>query len=404
MVYYPKGSKEDEIIDYKIENFNEEDNEENMENNFENEKIDTKEGRKMFNPSKKKIKKVFGLVFLTGFIACAIFFYKIYDFGKGVTTDPGQLFNIFNKLETSEDGQLNLLLIGMRGREIPGGGLLADSIMVVALRPEENKVAMISIPRDLYVEIPGKNYSRKINETYQIGEEQGVGQGLDLMKETVSKVTGMDIHYAASVDFLAFKDTIDALGGITIHLDKPFAELDQFVEGGECGGEFRLPAGDVTLDGETALCYTRARFNSSDFDRARRQQEVLMAIKEKAMNLGMLSDIGKIKKLLDVAGDNVKTDISSSGEMKKLYSLYTGMEDPKMYKKVFDTSKEGLLYSTSNGSYILKPVGDSFDQIHQACENIWQDGEDPKEGEEEEGNSDKAAESKKEYSQEEQAL
>ena len=270
----------------------------------------------------------------------------------------------------AKEGRINVLLVGMRGLNMPGGSLLADTIMVVSIKPEENKVAMISIPRDLHVEIPGKGYSRKINEANPIGEEAGKGKGLDLMKETVSHVTGLPIHYAVSANFNALRDTVDILDGVTVHLDKPFEESKQFVEGNECGGDFKLPAGDVRLSGEKALCYSRARYATSDFDRARRQQEVLLAIKDKGLSVGTLTDFNKVNDLLNVVGDNIRTDMQP-WEMQEIYGLMRKLDNPHVSRKVFDTTEKGLLYSGDNGSYILLPVGNNFDKIHEACQNIF---------------------------------
>ena len=304
-----------------------------------------------------------------------LIFYKTSSLFSKISVSGGSIFGGLFKntedLEGMEDGRINVLLIGMRGQNIPGGSLLADTIMVISVKPEENKVAMISIPRDLYVEIPGKNYYRKINEANPIGEEQGKGEGLELMSETVSQVTGLPIHYAVSANFDALRDTVDKLGGITVHLDKPFYEGEQFVEGNECGGEFSLPAGDIQLSGDKALCYSRARFATSDFDRARRQQEVLMAIKDKALSLGTLSDYSKLTGLMNIMGDNIRTNMKP-WEMQKIFEVMQGIKDPEIKHKVFDTSKEGLLNSDNNGSYILIPSAGqgNYSEIQEVCQNI----------------------------------
>ncbi|MBU2025891.1 LCP family protein, partial [Patescibacteria group bacterium] len=303
-------------------------------------------------------------------------FYKTSSLFSKISTSGGSIFGGLFKnkddLEGMSEGRINVILLGMRGQNIPGGSLLADSIMVVSVKPGENKVAMISIPRDLYVEIPGKNYSRKINEVNPIGEEEGKGKGLELMKEVVGNVTGLPIHYAISANFDALRDTVDVIGGITVHLDKPFYEGKQFVEGNECGGEFSLPEGEVDLSGEKALCYSRARFATSDFDRARRQQEVLLAIKEKALSAGTLSDFGKVNDLLNVMGDNIRTDMKP-WEMQKLFEVTNEVDDPKVYRKVFDTSEQGLLKAANNGSYILLPADEDFGRIKEECKNIFND-------------------------------
>ena len=315
-----------------------------------------------------------------------------------------------SKIKGEDEGRINILLLGMRGENVPGGGLLADTIMVASVKPAENKVALVSIPRDLYVTVPGTNSRQKINAVYYYGEQKKKGRGLEDMKTIVSEIAGMPIHYSASINFKGFTELIDHLGGVELHLDKPFIEPLQFheehvcdenvytVPSGnfeekknkkgrvvakyplcynkdlECGGIFELPAGDIALDGEKALCYVRSRVTSSDFDRARRQQEVLRKIKEKSLSLGVLANFGKINAMLNSLGDNVRTDMQL-WEMKKMFEIYQAMGEVKIYQKVLENSEEGLLYSPEITSpeqgYILLPRGDNYDRIKEMFENIF---------------------------------
>lgn len=280
-----------------------------------------------------------------------------------------------DELKVDEDGRINVLLLGMRGENIPGGGLLADSIMVISLNTQDNKVAMISIPRDLYVKYPGTQDGMKINAVHAHGESKGKGNGLKSMETIVGEVTGLKINYAVSINFVGFKQMIDKVGGIDINLETPFYETHQFVEGKECGIEFSLAAGANHLDGEKALCYARARDNTSDFDRARRQQVILLALKDKLISMGTLSDFGKINDILNVIGDNVRTDMASY-EMKEFYERYAGMKDAQVYRRVFENSEAGLLMvpSDSHGKgYILVPrAGEgNYSQIQEVCKNIF---------------------------------
>jgi len=279
-----------------------------------------------------------------------------------------------NELQGKKEGQINVLLLGMRGDDMPGGGLLADSIIVAAVRPQENKVALISIPRDLYVKVPDSPNQSKINAVYPVFAEKGEGKGLEGMKEVVSEVTGLPIHYAVSIDFRGFKELVSAVSGVDIYLDKPFSEPKQFE--GENALNFSLPAGRNHLDGDKALFFVRARYASSDFERAKRQQQVLIALKDKLLSLGTLADFGKVNNILNILGDDVRADMDVS-EMKKFFDVANEIKDPQIKQKVFDTSDEGLLYSskadTPEGkTYILLPVGGNYDKIHEACQNIFQ--------------------------------
>lgn len=319
-----------------------------------------------------------------------------------------------SKLKGEEEGRINILLLGMRGEGVEGGGLLADTIMVLSVHPGSEKdgdlpkASLVSIPRDLYVDFPGTSDKMKINAVHVYGEERGKGQGMEYMKKIVSEVTGQPIDYAVSINFKGFEELVDALGGITVHLDQPFAEGMQFHEphvcdpyvytiptkppqyenkwyvrkdgtryitksyllcynkDEECGGAFELPVGDSTLNGETALCYARARYGSNDFERAKRQQEVIKLIKAKALSLGLMTDFSKIDGVVSALGDNVRTDMEA-WELKRLFDLYQKIGDAQLTQKVLDTTEEGLLYHPENSDpaagYILLPQGDAYDRI-----------------------------------------
>ncbi len=330
-------------------------------------------------------------------------------------------------LKGEKEGRVNILLLGMRGEGVEGGGLLADTIMVLSIHPKNgdtdtSKASLISVPRDLYVKVPGRDEHRKINAVFALGEERAHGGGgMEDMRTIVGEVTGLDIPYAVTINFQGFKDLVNAIGGINVHLDQPFEEGMQFrglekrcdgvrftvfsgsyeekriqrkngtyyanpkryplcfekmttqaISELECGGDFKLPAGDNQLDGDKALCYARARYTSSDFERARRQQEVIKLIKAKALSLGTLTDFSKVSAMLDSLGNNVSTNLEA-WEMKHLLDLYQKVGDPgSINQKVLENSEEGLLYNppqTKETGYILLPIGDTYDRIHDLFKN-----------------------------------
>jgi anionic cell wall polymer biosynthesis LytR-Cps2A-Psr (LCP) family protein len=329
---------------------------------------------------------------------------------------------IKQNIARDEQGRTNVLLLGMRGENMPGGGLLADTIMVASLKMDQaeggtdDKIGLISIPRDLYVNIPETNQYSKINSVYYYGEVERENEtGISYMKKVISEVTGLDIHYGVSLSFKGFEDLVDAVGGLEIDLSEPFIEPVQFHEmkvcdgdkGGaftvktgefehkkddngrivksyplcynsyeECGGIFSLPAGKQTLDGEKALCYVRSRATSSDFDRAKRQQLILDKLKEKLISLGTFSDFSKVNGILNAVGDNIKTDMNSS-EMKSFFDEYLGIQNAKIYHKVLDNSPEGLLVSPTDYpeevGYILIPKAGqaNYSEIQGAINNMF---------------------------------
>ncbi|MCK5490708.1 MAG: LCP family protein [Candidatus Pacebacteria bacterium] len=276
--------------------------------------------------------------------------------------------SIIEKLKNNELERLNILLLGIRGVGDPNGGLLTDTIIVVSIKPQTGELALISIPRDLYIDIPHRDYENKINEVYSTGViDENWQRGLKYSKEAVAQVTGLDIHYATSVDFKAFKEIVDTLGGVTITLSAPFMETNQFEE-----GIIDLPAGTQNIDGDTALLFARARFSSSDFDRSKRQQQLLIGVKEKALRLGVISNPVKVVSILNSLGNHVKID-AELWELQELISVINKMDTSNTKRMVFDTSKEGLLYASRDlkGSYILLPEGENFDAINNICRDIF---------------------------------
>jgi len=370
-------------------------------------------------PRKKKWLKRTLIILAVFFVAGGLVAFKTGYILNKISTKGGLFSSLLHAVpgvgdtvKGEKEGRINILLLGMRGENVPSGGLLADTIMVMSVKPAENKVAMISIPRDLYVQVPGTENREKINAVYVHGMERGKQGGIEDMETVVGEITGLTIHYGVSINFKGFTDLVNAVGGIEITLDKPFTELEQFSQehvcdgdnGGvfttptgtyeykkndkgkivaqyplctnsspECGGNFSLPSGVNKLDGEKALCYARARYQSNDFERAKRQQLVIQSIKNKAISVGTLSNFEKVNAILNALGDNVRTDMQA-WEMKKMFSIYQGAQNPQIIQRVLEDSEEGLLYSPqeSNGAgYILLPRGDNYDRIKNLFANVF---------------------------------
>jgi len=293
---------------------------------------------------------------------------------KGIAWEKifgGQLPSLEYAPSKDED-RINLLLLGIRGEGDPNGGLLSDGIILISFKKSTGQVAFISIPRDLYLQMPGEARYDKINAAYALGQEK-YKNGLDYAKKTVAYVTGQYIDYTAVINFNAFKDIIDLLGGVTIHLDKPFVEDKQWWcdENGENCQPFIVEAGDQILNGERALYYARSRFSSNDFDRARRQQQILIALKNKVLSLGILSDPLKIGGIIDILSKNIKTDVGP-WEIPQLIDLAKTAKLDKIIQRVYENTPEGLLYDTKiNGIYVLLPTEGNFTAIRKDCANIF---------------------------------
>jgi LCP family protein required for cell wall assembly len=332
------------------------------------------------NSQKKKMKKwkkilliIFGILFLTGI---SVFGYFAYKANKSINNITGENQSIFDTAKSilsvvgdkelkSDNGRTNIVLLGMRGENDPNGGLLADSIMIISIQKETKKIAMISIPRDLRVQIPGvKGYS-KLNAAHAIGFQQKPPQGLQYTMKVLENITGMPMHYAISVDFIAFKGIIDELGGITVNAASDF--YDPNYEGG-----IKVQKGLNELNSDRALKYVWARLTSNDFDRSRRQREVLTAIKDKAEKTGALKNPIFMINLLDNLGNHVKTTMTVD-ELKILLDTVNTLDINNMIQKGYDTSADSPFTSQNDTviGYVIVPKGGSFNAFQKDIQNIF---------------------------------
>lgn len=202
---------------------------------------------------------------------------------------------------------VNILLIGLDLR--PGEqDTRADTQIVVHIDPETKTAAMVSIPRDLWVPIPGYGEGR-INSAYQKGDTDKLtvpGGGPGLSEAAIEENFGVPIDYYAQVNFTGFEQIIDTLGGVTIDVPRPLAD-NEYPLSSYAVTRIYIPAGLQHMDGKTALEYARSRHADSDLGRNSRQQQVLLAVRNQGLNLNLIT------KLDDLAGqlsDAVKTDLS----------------------------------------------------------------------------------------------
>lgn len=195
----------------------------------------------------------------------------------------------------SDEGRTNILLLGIGGGTHEGADL-TDTILVVSLVPSTKRMAMISVPRDVWSD----TLKDKVNSAYHYGEEKKKDGGLTLAKVIVEDMVGLPIHYVLLIDFSGFQEIIDLVGGIDLAVPKAFTDSEFPIAGREndlCNGdpEYRcryesitFTAGFQHMDGSRALTYVRSRHaegeEGSDFARGRRQQEVIVALEEKLIN------------------------------------------------------------------------------------------------------------------------
>jgi polyisoprenyl-teichoic acid--peptidoglycan teichoic acid transferase len=280
---------------------------------------------------------------------------------------------IFGKsLATDQFNQTNILLLGTgsKGHE---GEHLTDSIVLVNINHDTNSVNLVSLPRDLYMST-SEYRGNRINHMYEIAllgteNEENFTEALDFMRRNVSDVLNIEIPYAIKIDFRGFERAVDLLGGIDLYVNKTIDDPFYPEEGTYGYQRFFIAEGNQHLDGKTALKYVRSRKTSSDFDRSKRQQQVLIAIRDKAVEENILSRPSKVKALYRAIAEHVVTNLDIR-ELLSLSGLAAKFDTEKLYKWSLhdDPSRAGyFLYtpvrSLYGGAYVLLPAGDSWEHI-----------------------------------------
>lgn len=319
----------------------------------------------------------------------------------------------------SNDGLVNVLLLGTAGGAHDGPNL-TDTIMVASYNLKLNKLYLISIPRDLWL----PEFKLKVNAAYQKGLNQG--SGLDFAQTVMGNIVGLPLRYGLRVDFRGFEQIIDILGGIDVEVARAFDDYNYPIEGAEndlCGFEekeidfseeeakiLNIPPGkrkvfvkedfiatdsaqedlgakyfscryehisfekgSTHMNGTTALKFVRSRHGtngeSSDFARSKRQEAVIMAIRNKLLSFETLSNSQKISELVKTLGKSIDTNISLK-EAVEFYKLSKELTQTKSL--VLDDS---LLYHPSpvdyGGAYVLVSQDDDFSTIQDYIKDVF---------------------------------
>ncbi|MBD3360684.1 hypothetical protein GF366_02680 [Candidatus Peregrinibacteria bacterium] len=284
-------------------------------------------------------------------------------------------FNAFLKLageelQTDAYNHTNFLLLGTAGKNHEGSDL-TDTIIIASLDNQNKLITMISIPRDLWVkdELIGNS---RINEVYFNAKNHfdSSSQGIEHLKSRVEEIMGIPIHYWAKINFDGFKELVDTLGGIEIDVEEAIYDPYYPKDGTYDYETFSISEGQHHLDGETALKYARSRKTTSDFDRANRQQQIIYAIKEKALQTEIILSQEKIKELLNTLKSNIKTNIKVR-EILTLGSIAEGFSRQNIsHRLIHDdpTKCGGFVYTPMReyygGMFVLIPAG-GFEWIHR---------------------------------------
>jgi LCP family protein required for cell wall assembly len=250
------------------------------------------------------------------------------------------------------EGQINILLMGSDQRP-NDGGFRTDVILLLTLNPNGHSASLTSFPRDLYVYQPGWRVDR-INSAYPRG-------GAQMMGETMEYNFGVKPDHYMLVNFWNFEQIIDTLGGVTVNVAQGITDER------DGPGDFSVPAGAVQMDGETALWYVRSRGSSSDFDRTRREQEVLVAIFQRLFSIDALT---RAPELFDQYNQMVTTDLQI-GDLLPLIPLAAelGIGGGNMSRYAVGPGEVNS-FTTSGGGAVLRPVYEAVLDIMRQALNI----------------------------------
>lgn len=291
------------------------------------------------------------------------------------------IFAVGSDLQKDQYGYTNILLLGDGGHERDGADLI-DTIIVASIDYEKNAVSLFSIPRDFYVKANdeiGIVYSGKINELYRDHKNvmEDEEDRFQLFKKTAGDIVGLDIQYYVRLDFDAFVEVIDGLGGITVDVQNDIYDPYYPRETDDGYTLFTIEKGIQEMDGETALKFVRSRKTTSDFDRAARQQLVIESIQQKALSMDVLTSPGKLKDLYYAVEKNVNTDMTMR-EMISMAGVGKKVDRSHLVRKVIhdDPGQEGgFLYTPErelyNGQFVLIPFGNDYELIHKYTNLIF---------------------------------
>ncbi len=311
---------------------------------------------------------------------------------QAVEPSPG---TIAYKLKHGQ--QVSILLLGMGGEQ-NDAPYLTDSIMAVTIDPSTNRVMMASIPRDLTVHMnlqsnPNRVWTQKINAAYEVpytdiiccvaSQYTGPNGGGYAAEHEVGKVTGLTFDRFIAVDFIAFRDMVNALGGVDVCLSTNVADYEYpDYSNGYIRGGIHYRAGCQHLNGEQALQIARSRHavepeQSSDFGRAKRQQDIMEAIKKKASTV---NGFAKAPQLLDALQRNIHTDMSIA-DMKAIYDWGKNLPDTSIIRVAITApsgAAEGNLLDYGDcglGPYTsqLCPDDPTYGMIHRYLGSLFID-------------------------------
>lgn len=241
------------------------------------------------------------ILIITGIIAYSVYDQAMSTFDEIHTpVERNSSISRTEPVELEERQPFSILLLGVDERQRDSGR--SDTMIVLSVNPQTNNTLMVSIPRDTYTQIVGKNIKDKINHAYAFG-------GIEMSMNSVEKLLNIPIDYVAKVNMEGFEQVINTVGGIQIENALAFQE-----------GNYTFKKGDIILDGEAALAYVRMRKEDpqGDFGRQNRQKQVIQAVIEEGTSLKTLL---KYQNIFDILGNNISTNLTFD-QIKELQQSY----------------------------------------------------------------------------------
>lgn len=318
-------------------------------------------------PKKKRFRKkhpyrkwIIWLTVLALLAGIGYFVFKfIFATGRVFSGNVMDLLGSGVELKADEKGQTNILLFGT-SEDDPGhaGAALTDSIMVVSLNQEKKTAAMVSMPRDMWVDYGTSctwGYQGKINALYSCYSGSSEATAATKLGEKVGEVFGLDMHYYVKVNYSVVRDLTTALGGVTVNVEAAFGADGIY----DSNTSLKLPNGPATLKGEKALAFVRARGEgygsyglNGNFSREQNQQKMVIAIRDKALSLGTLSNPIAVSNMLDALGNNIQTNFSAA-EIKTLATVGKDISDSNITRIDLNKAGESVL---STGMYMSQSI------------------------------------------------
>lgn len=345
-------------------------------------KLDLRTAEQVDEPKKYKRLAVFFIVLFLFTAGAALSENAIFSdhpvIDLGANTFLGQIRSLVKsgdrKLAGESDDRVNILILGVGGAGHDGPEL-TDTVILASFKPSIGKVALLSIPRDLLVHTDAFG-DTKLNSINAYAEAKVKGSGPETEAKALAELLDEPIDYWARIDFSGFQKIIDAVGGVDITVDRSFADNTFPVGGGsDLVKTISFSAGAQHMDGQTALDYSRSRHGSngeaSDFARSKRQEKVILALREKMLKAGTLLNPFTLNSLLETVRGSLATNLET-WEALRLAREASSIKTSEITTKVM--SDENVLVGgiNSSGMFVLTPKDGNWSSVAAFAQNVFE--------------------------------